>query len=81
MSLQREILEARFPNFSHTFHIHFSERPAGISNVRPESRAFGWNLERSTEIPNIGLIVVLMRIFVVAFMPPLIAILMPIFNS
>ena len=43
-----------FSDLYRTFHVHFSERPAGILNVRQESRTFGRNLERSAEIPNIG---------------------------
>ena len=44
--LRREILESRFWTFHHNFNSKFSERPAGISNVRPEFQTFGWNLER-----------------------------------
>ena len=44
--LQQEILEARCPTFYRTFNFHFSERLAGISNVRPESRTFGQDSER-----------------------------------
>ena len=53
--LQREFLEARFPTFYCTFHFHFSERPAIISNVRSEFRTFGRNLERSARISNVQL--------------------------
>ena len=42
--IQQDILEAHFPTYHRIFHSHFSERPAGISNVRPESRTLDRNL-------------------------------------
>ena len=39
--LQRSIQEARFRIFSHTCHIHFSERLVKNSNVRPRFRTSG----------------------------------------